>query len=203
MHRMAQLARSSGSPADAFSGVHVVVGRIVALDADGSLVVRSGALAGQTKARLAVPASEAELREAIATAQEVLLACEGGDPARPIVVGFIQKPATAAAERSDRVDGPPAAGAEAASEVRPAGLSPAEPAPTADPARTTEHLPQVVEADVDGKRVRVVAEDEIVLQCGEASITLRRNGRVVVRGTYVETHSDGTNRIKGGQVRIN
>jgi hypothetical protein len=63
--------------------------------------------------------------------------------------------------------------------------------------------PQVIEADVDGKRVRVVGHDEIVLECGNASITLRRNGRVVIRGTYVETHSDGTNRIKGGQVRIN
>jgi hypothetical protein len=63
--------------------------------------------------------------------------------------------------------------------------------------------PRVIEADVDGKRVRVVGQDEIVLECGNASITLRRNGRVVIRGTYVETHSDGTNRIKGGQVRIN
>jgi Domain of unknown function (DUF6484) len=61
----------------------------------------------------------------------------------------------------------------------------------------------VVEADVDGKRVRVVGQDEIVLQCGQASVTLRRNGRVVIRGTYVETHSEGTNRIKGGQVQIN
>lgn len=61
----------------------------------------------------------------------------------------------------------------------------------------------VLEADVDGKRVRVVGKDEIVLQCGQASITLRRNGRIVVRGTYVETHSEGTNRIKGGQVQIN
>lgn len=63
--------------------------------------------------------------------------------------------------------------------------------------------PQVVEADVDGKRVRVEGQDEIVLECGSASITLRRNGRVIIKGTYVETHSDGTNRIKGGQVRIN
>ncbi len=61
----------------------------------------------------------------------------------------------------------------------------------------------VLEADVDGKRVRVVAQDEIVLQCGQASVTLRRNGRVVIRGTYVETQSAGTNRIKGGQVQIN
>jgi hypothetical protein len=60
-----------------------------------------------------------------------------------------------------------------------------------------------IEADVDGKRVRVVAQDEIVLECGKASITLRRNGKVVVRGTHVETSSEGTNRIKGGQVKIN
>lgn len=64
-------------------------------------------------------------------------------------------------------------------------------------------VPPVLEADVDGRRVRITAQDEIVLECGTASITLRRNGRVVVRGTYVESYSDGTNRIKGGQVRIN
>lgn len=60
-----------------------------------------------------------------------------------------------------------------------------------------------IEADVDGRRVRVVAKDEIVLECGKASITMRRNGKVIVRGTHVETNSAGTNRIKGGQVRIN
>jgi hypothetical protein len=61
----------------------------------------------------------------------------------------------------------------------------------------------VIEADVDGRRVKVTARDEIVLECGLASVTLRRNGRVIIRGTYVETHSEGTNRIKGGQVQIN
>jgi Domain of unknown function (DUF6484) len=74
-----------------------------------------------------------------------------------------------------------------------------QPAPAAPPEATV----QIVEADVDGKRVRVTAQDEIVLQCGSASVTLRRNGRVIIRGTYVETRSDGTNRIKGGQVQIN
>jgi hypothetical protein len=61
----------------------------------------------------------------------------------------------------------------------------------------------VFEADVDGRRVRIVARDEVVIACGPASITLRRNGRVVIRGTYVETRSAGTNRIRGGQVRVN
>lgn len=72
-----------------------------------------------------------------------------------------------------------------------------------DRARPEANPPQVVEADVDGKRVRIVGKDEVVLECGNASITLRRNGRVVIKGDYVETHSEGTNRIKGGQVRIN
>ncbi len=56
---------------------------------------------------------------------------------------------------------------------------------------------------LDGKRVRIEGADEIVLECGKASITLRRNGKVVIRGAYVETHSEGTNRIKGAQVKLN
>lgn len=60
-----------------------------------------------------------------------------------------------------------------------------------------------IEADADGRRVRLKAQEEIVLQCGESSITLKHNGRVVIRGAYVETHASGTNRIKGGNVRIN
>jgi len=78
-------------------------------------------------------------------------------------------------------------------------LQPEPATPQADPVEK----PPVVEADVDGKRVRLTAHDEIVLECGPASVTLRRNGRVIIRGTYVETRSEGTNRIKGGQVHIN
>ena len=59
------------------------------------------------------------------------------------------------------------------------------------------------EARVDGQRVVLEAQDEIELRCGEASILLRRNGRVVIRGVYVETRSRGVNRIKGGSVQIN
>lgn len=59
------------------------------------------------------------------------------------------------------------------------------------------------DARVDGERVEIEGRDEIVLRCGKASITLRRNGRVVIRGTYVETRSRGVNRVKGGSVEIN
>jgi hypothetical protein len=60
-----------------------------------------------------------------------------------------------------------------------------------------------LEARLDGRRVELDARDEIVLRCGEASITLRRNGRVVIRGIQVETRGSRVNRIKGGSVAIN
>nr|WP_255424876.1 DUF6484 domain-containing protein [Corallococcus sp. CA053C] len=60
-----------------------------------------------------------------------------------------------------------------------------------------------VDAHVDGKRVVIEGKDEIVLKCGEASITLRRNGKVIVKGTYLESRATGTHRIKGGAVEIN
>lgn len=59
------------------------------------------------------------------------------------------------------------------------------------------------EARFDGERVVLEADREIVLQCGEASLTLRRDGKVLIRGAYIETHSKGVNRIKGGAVKIN
>jgi hypothetical protein len=59
------------------------------------------------------------------------------------------------------------------------------------------------EARLDGKRVVLEGKEEVVLRCGEASITLRRDGKVMVRGTYIETQAKGVNRIKGGAVKIN
>jgi hypothetical protein len=76
-------------------------------------------------------------------------------------------------------------------------------APTSPKATEAAALSPVLEADVDGQRVRVQAQREVVIACGKASITLRANGRVIIKGTHVESDSEGTNRIKGGQVRIN
>jgi hypothetical protein len=125
------------------------------------------------------------------------------------------------------VDGGAARMAELASSVDPAGVErarvagelavlalPTDPKrapmilglvpPPRAPDQAVAHLaPELILADSDGKRLRIQAADEIVLECGKASITLRRNGKVIIKGTHVETNSEGTNRIKGGQVRIN
>ncbi|NTX17803.1 hypothetical protein HUA76_44285 [Myxococcus sp. CA056] len=60
-----------------------------------------------------------------------------------------------------------------------------------------------VSASVDGQRIVLEGQDEILLLCGEASITLRRNGRVVIRGTQIESHASGVQRIKGAAVKVN
>ena len=59
------------------------------------------------------------------------------------------------------------------------------------------------EARVDGERVLLSADREMVLKCGRASITLTRAGKVLIRGAYVLSRSSGVNRIKGGSVQIN
>ena len=41
------------------------------------------------------------------------------------------------------------------------------------------------------------------MRCGEASITLTRAGKVLIRGAYVLSRSSGANRIKGAAVEIN
>ena len=60
-----------------------------------------------------------------------------------------------------------------------------------------------VSVQADDDRVVLSAEREIVLRCGEASITLTRAGKVLIKGKYVLSRSSGYNRIKGSAVDIN
>lgn len=63
--------------------------------------------------------------------------------------------------------------------------------------------PRQVSVMTDDQRVVLSAEREIVLQCGRASITLTRAGKVVIQGAYILSRSSGYNRIKGAAVDIN
>ena len=71
------------------------------------------------------------------------------------------------------------------------------PAPALAP--SAEH----VAVDADGERLIVSAKDRIVLRCGKASITLTKEGHVIIQGAYVTNHSSGVLRLKGGSVQIN
>jgi hypothetical protein len=56
---------------------------------------------------------------------------------------------------------------------------------------------------VDGKKRVFEAKEEIVLRCGKSSITLRKDGKIVVKGTQLISRSSGTNKIKGSTVSVN
>ena len=56
---------------------------------------------------------------------------------------------------------------------------------------------------VDRQRIVIDAEQEIVIRCGEASISLTRAGKILIRGAYVLSRSSGAHRIKGSSVQIN
>lgn len=154
------------------------LGRLAPGSTPGTLLVDfDGNTGGARAARSIVVLGEQALRQAIAVRQPVVLLFENGDPALPIVVGLV--PVDPGAALLGPLLAPPPATA---------------PAPIAA---------ERIEAHVDGKRVVLEGQDEVVLRCGEASITLKRDGKLILRGAYVETHAKGVNRIKGGSVKIN
>ncbi len=71
-----------------------------------------------------------------------------------------------------------------------------EPVPLAPPAKP-------IHATIDGETVTITAESEIVFQCGKASITLSRDGKIQIRGAYLVSRSSGVNRIQGGSIELN
>ena len=69
--------------------------------------------------------------------------------------------------------------------------------------RPLREQPGAVEIDADGERLLVSARHQLELRCGKASIVLTHEGKVLIRGAYVSSHSSGVNRIKGGSVQLN
>lgn len=63
--------------------------------------------------------------------------------------------------------------------------------------------PPIAAVRADGERLILTAEREIVLRCGDATISLTRAGKVIIKGKYIISRSTGYNRIKGAAVDIN
>lgn len=58
-------------------------------------------------------------------------------------------------------------------------------------------------ACVSNNKIDITSDTEIVLRCGKASIHLKSDGTVAIRGTNVASRASETNRIRGGNVQIN
>ncbi len=56
---------------------------------------------------------------------------------------------------------------------------------------------------VDGERLVFDAKREVLLRCGKSTVLLRRDGKVLIRGTHLVSRASGPNRIKGGSINLN
>jgi hypothetical protein len=55
----------------------------------------------------------------------------------------------------------------------------------------------------DTRQIVIEADEELVLRCGEASVTLNHTGRILIKAVDVVSRAKRTQRIKGGSVHIN
>lgn len=60
-----------------------------------------------------------------------------------------------------------------------------------------------LEVRLEGERLVLEGRREIELRCGKASILLRENGKVIVKGTHIVSRSSGANKIKGASIALN
>lgn len=57
--------------------------------------------------------------------------------------------------------------------------------------------------EIDGRRLSLQAGQQLTLRCGEASLTLNADGRIVMKGLEIVSRALRTHKIKGGSVNIN
>ncbi|WP_274054659.1 DUF6484 domain-containing protein [Thalassomonas haliotis] len=107
--------------------------------------------------------------------KKLALLFTGGDPLKPMIIGPLLEP-----------------------QGNESGAKPGK-----GPSEESKGQYQPLELTLDGKRLVLTAKNELVLRCGEASITLKKNGKILLSGTNLLSRAQFANRIKGGSVQIN
>lgn len=169
----------------------IVLGTLIALDAQGRPLVSYPQCADAN----ALPAITTLAVSQADVGRQVALLFANGDFAQPIMIGLIYSPlyqlldnfmlSDSASAQSPSQNGDQQVFDEVSLLPQPA------------PRSATESI------RVDGKKVIIEGEEEVVLSCGESSITLNRNGKIVIRGKYLLSRASGVNRILGGSVEVN
>ena len=154
----------------------VVLGTVVDIDSHGQCLVDYHANPHATP--LIAVTTQAVSKKHIG--RQVALLFANGDPQQPVIMGLIHSPL------QDMLE---------AFEVTPTQSETRQDAQKIKPA--------VDDVTIDGKRIVLEGQEEIVLKCGEASITLTKAGKILIRGKYILNRSTGVNRIMGGSVQVN
>lgn len=126
--------------------------------------------------------------------RQLALLFANGDLTKPVIMGIIHSPLLDILSNVEFVDEPN----DTALETK-AHLTKVEQEQSESKANQADNN----EASIDGNRVVLEGKEEIVLKCGDSSITLTKAGKILIRGKYLLNRSTGVNRIMGGSVQVN
>jgi len=60
--------------------------------------------------------------------------------------------------------------------------------------------PEVI---VDGNKLELSAPEEVTIRCGEASITLNKSGKILIKGEHMLNRISGAYKVKSGSIELN
>ncbi len=175
----AQKQQETPTPFSTISPGEIVIGTLVEVDEQGQPVVDfSGNPSGQPlKAMTTLALTQTHI------GRQVALLFANGDMKEPVIMGMIHSPLQAMLENFTQVQ------VEDESDL-PDGTK-------------QESGFEIDDVLIDGKKITFEAKEQIVLKCGESSITLTQSGKILIRGKYLLSRSTGVNRIMGGSVKVN
>ncbi len=165
----------------------IIIGTLVEIDKQGQLLVNfSENASGQSlKAMTTLALTEAHI------GRQLALLFANGSLQNPVIMGLIHSPLQDMLENF--------------------GEPQPQPQPQPQPENETETQTVVdpvnnLKVDgilADGNKLVFEAKEQIVLKCGESSITLTQSGEVLIRGKYLLNRATDVNRIMGGSVQVN
>ncbi len=171
---------------DAVSAGEIIIGELLGLNDVGEpQVFFSGAESGGLTAMSTVVVTQEHI------GRQVALLFANGDLNKPVIMGLIYSPLLDILKNSVELVSSEEEMVEASEEKFQAEDQPVSESSEANTAY------------IDGTRVVLEGKEEITLKCGEASITLTKAGKVLIRGKYLLNRSSGVNRIMGGSVQVN
>ncbi|ARU58841.1 hypothetical protein OLMES_4853 [Oleiphilus messinensis] len=59
------------------------------------------------------------------------------------------------------------------------------------------------EVRVNGDKLELSAASEITITCGKSSISMNKEGKILIRGEHILSRAAGAHRIKGGAIQLN
>lgn len=186
----------------------IIIGTLVGIDAQGKALVNySGSNAMDINALSTVSISHQQI------GRQVALLFANGEPDKPVIMGLIHSPLHEMLESFEFSVAAPISEdseadlfehqAEAAEDKKTTCSTAAEANSQQQTLENVQTDLQVDDINIDGKRVVLEGKEEIVLKCGEASITLTKAGKIIIRGKYLLNRSSGVNRILGSSVQVN